>query len=135
MSAAPAVVRVGDVLVAAMHEDIDDEAALALVGAVGERVTADAVRSVVLDLSAAHFVDSFICRVVSDIAATARLLGARVAVVGMRPAVAITLVELGLTLDGVLTARDVDEGRIALREAADPRGGEAGRADRGRRSG
>ena len=135
MSAAPAVVRVGDTLVAAMHEDIDDEAALALVTAVGERVVADAVRSVILDVSAAHFVDSFICRVVSDIAATARLLGARVAVVGMRPAVAITLVELGLTLDGVVTARDVDEGRLALADDPPARGEGGARADRDRWSG
>lgn len=132
MSAVPAVVRVGDTLVAALHEDIDDAAALALAETICDRVAAEAIPAVVLDVSAAHFVDSFICRVVSDIAAMARLLGARVAVVGMRPAVAITLVELGLTLDGVVTARDVDDGRAALTELRRPSRREGRRADRGR---
>lgn len=114
------MVRVGDTLVAALHEDIDDAAALVLGETICDRVTAERIPAVILDVSAAHFVDSFICRVISDIAAMARLLGARVAVVGMRPAVAITLVELGLTLDGVITARNVDEGRAALADLRRP---------------
>lgn len=85
MSAVPAVVRVGDTLVAALHEDIDDAAALALAETICDRVAAEAIPAVVLDVSAAHFVDSFICRVVSDIAAMARLLGARVAGRGHAP--------------------------------------------------
>lgn len=133
MSTVPTVVRVGDTLVAALSEDIDDEAAMELGRTICERVEADGVPAVVLDISAAHFVDSFICRVVSDIAAMGRLLGAQVAVVGMRPAVAITLVELGLTLDGVVTARNVDEGRDALAAAAAGGRGEVRRGDRGRR--
>lgn len=115
MTAVP-VVRIGNMLVAAMQEDIDDESALRLSDDVSTLVAAHGSRTVLLDISAAQFVDSFICRVVADIAAICRLLGAQVAVVGMRPAVAITLVELGLTLEGVTTALTVDDAVAALRE-------------------
>ncbi len=115
MTAVP-VVRIGDMLVAAMQEDIDDESALRLSEDISQLVAAHGSRAVLLDISAAQFVDSFICRVVADIAAICRLLGARVAVVGMRPAVAITLVELGLTLEGVTTALTVDDAVAALDE-------------------
>lgn len=108
------VVHVGDVLVAAMQEDIDDESALLLSEEIARRVAGEGSRTVLLDLSAAQFVDSFICRVVADIAAVCGLLGAKVAVVGMQPAVAITLVELGLTLDGVTTALTVEDALAAL---------------------
>lgn len=115
MTAVP-VVRIGDMLVAAMQEDIDDESALRLSDDISHLVAAHGSQAVLLDISAAQFVDSFICRVVADIAAICRLLGAQVAVVGMRPAVAITLVELGLTLEGVTTALTVDDAVAALRE-------------------
>lgn len=115
MTAVP-VVRIGEMLVAAMQEDIDDETALRLSDDISRLVAVHGSRTVLLDISAAQFVDSFICRVVADIAAICRLLGAQVAVVGMRPAVAITLVELGLTLEGVTTALTVDDAVAALRE-------------------
>lgn len=114
MTAVP-VVRIGDMLVAAMQEDIDDENALRLSDDISRLVAAHGSRKVLLDISAAQFVDSFICRVVADVAAVCRLLGAQVAVVGMRPVVASTLVELGLTLEGVTTALTVDDAVAALR--------------------
>jgi rsbT antagonist protein RsbS len=128
----------GDMLMAAMQEDIDDESALQLSDDIAQRVALHGSRSVLLDISAAQFVDSFICRVVVDIAAICGLLGAKVAVVGMRPAVAITLVELGLTLDGVTTALTVDDAVTALSRPTSGAGllehrqGNAGRAPGGR---
>lgn len=133
MSPVP-VVRIGDILVAAVGGDIDDDAALALQQAVARSVAEQRLRAVVVDVSGADFVDSFISRVLSDIAATSRLLGARVAVVGMRPAVAITLVELGLQLEGVVTALTVEDGRarlaLAEQDEAEGRGAARGRPRR-----
>ena len=118
MSTIP-IVRVGEMFVVALQEDIDDESALALSGEISQKVSRLGARMVLLDVSAAEFVDSFICRVVADIGAICRLLGARVAVVGMRPAVAITLVELGLSLEGVVTALTIDDAMLALSDDAE----------------
>jgi rsbT antagonist protein RsbS len=112
------VVRIRDALVAAMQEDIDDQGALELADRLATEVARHSARVVLLDVSAAEFVDSFISRVIADIAGVCRLLGAQVAVVGMRPAVAITLVELGLTLEGVHTALTIDDALIALEDGA-----------------
>jgi rsbT antagonist protein RsbS len=115
MTAVP-VVRVRDALVAAMQEDIDDRTALELADRLAGEVASQGARVVLLDVSAAQVVDSFISRVIVDIAKVCRLLGAEVTVVGMRPAVAITLVELGLSLEGVRTALTIDDAMIALGE-------------------
>lgn len=131
MSGVP-VVRIGDTLVAAVGGDIDDDEALRLQQVIAESITAQRLGSVVVDVSGADFVDSFVSRVLSDIAATSRLLGARVAVVGMRPAVAITLVELGLELDGVVTALTIDDGRARLAALADEDEAEGRGTGRGR---
>lgn len=131
MTAVP-VVRIGDMLVAAMQEDIDDETALRLSDDISRLVAVHRSRAVLLDISAAQFVDSFICRVVADVAAVCRLLGAQVAVVGMRPAVAITLIELGLTLEGVTTALTVDDAVAALRNTESGRQHGAGGTRGGR---
>ena len=117
MTAVP-VVRFRDVAVAAMQEDIDDRSALALADRLAQEVAGNGARTVLVDVSAAQIVDSFISRVIVDIARVCRLLGARVAVVGMRPAVAITLVELGLTLEGVRTALTIDDALDALEDGA-----------------
>lgn len=117
MTAVP-VVRFRDVVVAAMQEDIDDSGALALADRLAREVADDGARVVLVDVSAAQVVDSFISRVIVDIARVCRLLGAQVAVVGVRPAVAITLVELGLTLEGVRTALTIDDAMDALGEGA-----------------
>lgn len=115
MTAVP-VVRIRDALVAALQEDIDDQSALELADRLAREVTSHGARLVLLDVSAAQFVDSFISRVISDIAKVCRLLGAQVTVVGIRPAVAVTLVELGLTLQGVATALTIDDAMRALEE-------------------
>lgn len=117
MTAVP-VVRIRGALVAAMQEDIDDRSALDLADRLAGEVATHGARMVLLDVSAAQVVDSFISRVIVDIARVCRLLGAQVAVVGMRPAVAITLVELGLTLEGVRTALTIDDAMDALEEGA-----------------
>jgi rsbT antagonist protein RsbS len=108
------VVRIGNALVAAMQEDIEDRSALELADRLAKEVATNRAAMVLLDVSAAQIVDSFISRVIVDIARVCRLLGAQVTVVGMRPAVAITLVELGLTLDGVRTALTIDDAMKAL---------------------
>ena len=123
MTAVP-VVRIGNALVAAMQEDIEDRSALELADRLASEVAENGATMVLLDLSAAQVVDSFISRVIVDIARVCRLLGSRVTVVGMRPAVAITLVELGLTLDGVSTALTIDDAMTALEDGA---GGDAWR--------
>ena len=117
MTAVP-VVRIRNALVAAMQEDIEDRGALELADRLASEVAENGATMVLLDLSAAQVVDSFISRVIVDIARVCRLLGAQVTVVGMRPAVAITLVELGLTLDGVSTALTIDDAMIALEDGA-----------------
>jgi rsbT antagonist protein RsbS len=119
------VVRFRDALVAAVQEDIDDQTALELADRLAGEVAAHGARMVLLDVSAAQFVDSFISRVISDIAKVCQLLGAEVTVVGIRPAVAITLVELGLTLEGVRTALTIDDAMAATGEGsgADGRAG------------
>jgi len=117
VSAVP-VVRMRDALIAAMQEDIDDQSALELADRLAVEVSKHGARIVLLDVSAAQVVDSFISRVIVDIARVCRLLGAQVTVVGIRPAVAITLVELGLSLDGVRTALTIDDALTALGEGA-----------------
>jgi len=112
------VVRIRGALVAAMQEDIDDHGALELADRLADAVARHGATTVLLDVSAAQVVDSFISRVIVDIARVCRLLGAQVAVVGIRPAVAITLVELGLTLEGVRTALTIDDAMNALEEGA-----------------
>jgi len=112
------IVQVGSVLVATLGDELDDESALGLQTDIGERVVRSRGAGVLLDISALDIVDSFICRVLGDTAKVVRVLGAEVAIVGMRPAVAITLVELGLPLDGVTTALTLDAGMAALTRIA-----------------
>ncbi len=117
MSAVP-VVRMRNTLVAALQEDIDDRDALELADRLAKEVATHGAAAVLLDVSAAEVVDSFISRVIVDIANVCRLLGAQVAVVGIRPAVAITLIELGLTLQGVRTALTIDDAMVLIRDGA-----------------
>ena len=116
------MVEVGGVLVAALGDELDDAEALAFQHDVAARVVRERVRGVLLDISALEVVDSFISKVIGDTASVVRVLGARVAVVGMRPAVAITLVELGLPLAGVTTALTLDHGMRALTPPGDGAG-------------
>jgi rsbT antagonist protein RsbS len=104
------MVFIGDMLVATLGDELDDKAALDLQRDVADRVVADRAAAVLLDISALDIVDSFICKVLGETAAIVGILGAKVAIVGMRPAVAITLVELGLPLTGIPTAMTLDQG-------------------------
>lgn len=121
MSRVP-IVSIGDVLVATVLEELRDSDALELQGALASKLERAGARGVLLDLSVVETVDSFLGRVLSEIAATARLLGAATVVVGIQPAVAITLVELGLELKGVRTARSSEQGLARLRWQLDGRG-------------
>lgn len=120
------ILRVGDLLLVSIQVDMHDRLALALQDDLSERIVRSGARGVLIDISALEIVDSFIGRVLGNIAAISRVLDAETVVVGMQPAVAITLVELGLSLPGIRTALDVDRGMALLRAslgdapAADP---------------
>jgi rsbT antagonist protein RsbS len=103
------VLKIGDILLVSIQIDLDDQTALQLQEDLSDRIVQTGAHGVVIDISALEIVDSFIGRMLSTIAAVSRVLDAETVVVGMRPAVAITLVELGLSLDGVRTALNVDK--------------------------
>ncbi len=109
------LIHIGEALVATVQEGLRDQGALGLQQHLSERLVHTGARGVLLDLSVAETVDSFLGRLLGDIAAGARLLGAHTVVVGIQPAVAITLVELGLELRGVYTALTVEKGLARLR--------------------
>lgn len=104
------ILRIGDVLLVSIQVDLQDHTAVALQDDLSERIVATGAKGVLIDISGLEIVDSFIGRMISTTAAVSRVLDAETVVVGMQPAVAITLVELGLTLSGVRTALDVDRG-------------------------
>ncbi|MCX4703512.1 STAS domain-containing protein [Streptomyces sp. NBC_01373] len=113
------VLRLGDVLLVTLQGDLHDSTAQQLQQDIGETVAGTGVRGVVIDISGVEIVDSFLGRVLAEIAAQASLLAARTVVAGMRPAVAITLVELGLTLPGLRTALSA-EAAMDLLAGSDP---------------
>ncbi|HEY6434251.1 MAG TPA: STAS domain-containing protein [Acetobacteraceae bacterium] len=113
------ILRIGDCLLVSIQVDMHDRLAMQLQDDLTQRIVADRVHGVMIDISALEIVDSFIGRMLNNIAAMSRVLDAVTVVVGMRPAVAITLVELGLTLHGVRTALDVDKGLAMIRELID----------------
>jgi rsbT antagonist protein RsbS len=124
------ILKMGPFLLIMIQVDMDDRLALTLQNDLTDRIVATGARGVLIDISSLEIVDSFIGRMFSTIAAMARVLDAETVVVGMRPAVAITLVELGLTLPGVRTALDVDMGMALLRAALGP--GSLAESDDGR---
>ena len=109
------ILKVGRVLVVPIQVDMDDATVLQLQDSILNELERTGARGVLIDISLLEMVDSFIGRMLSDIAAMARIMDARTVVVGMQPAVAITLVELGLELGGVDTVLNVDEGIKLLR--------------------
>ncbi|GLZ43453.1 STAS domain-containing protein [Actinokineospora sp. NBRC 105648] len=110
------ILKIGDVLLASIQIDLQDRDVLALQEDLAERISETGAHGVILDITAVDIVDSFIGRMFATIAATSRLFDAHTVVVGMRPAVAITLVELGLTLGEVRTALDLEKGLAILAE-------------------
>ncbi|HSD11833.1 MAG TPA: STAS domain-containing protein [Candidatus Binatia bacterium] len=109
------ILRMGDCLLVTIQVDMHDRLAMTLQEDLTERIAATRARGVLIDISTLEVVDSFIGRVLGNIAAMSRVLDANTVVVGMRPAVAITLVELGLSLPGVRTALDVEKGMELIR--------------------
>jgi rsbT antagonist protein RsbS len=109
------ILKVGRVLVVPIQVDMDDATVMHLQERILGELERTGARGVLIDISLLEMVDSFIGRVLSDLAAMARIMDARTVVVGMKPAVAITLVELGLELRGVDTVLNVDEGIRLLR--------------------
>src|ERR1700758_3417254 len=107
----------GEFLLVTIQVDMHDRLAMALQDDLTKAISQTDARGVLIDISTLEIVDSFIGRMLSNIAAMSRVLDAETVVVGMRPAVAITLVELGLSLPGVRTALNVDAGMELLRKA------------------
>ena len=108
------IIRIGDVLIATVQDELYDHDALQLQEDLGQFLERGVARGVMLDFSTVATVDSFLARLIGTIAAASRLLGAETVVVGLQPAVAVTLVELGLTLPGVHTALNAEKGLALL---------------------
>src|SRR4051812_25994101 len=113
------ILKVGRVLIVPIQVDMDDNMVIHLQERILSELERTGARGVLIDISLLEMVDSFIGRMLSDIAAMARIMDARTVVVGMQPAVAITLVELGLELNGVETVLNVDAGFRLLRSEFD----------------
>ena len=116
------ILRLGDCLLVSIQVDMHDQLALTLQDDLTQKIVATRARAVLIDISALEMVDSFMGRMLGNIASMSRILDAQTVVVGMRPAVAITLVELGLQLPGIRTALNVDAGLELLRSAVDRTG-------------
>jgi len=130
------ILKMGGSLLVSIQVDMHDQLALTLQDDLTTRIADTGAHGVLIDISTVEVVDSFIGRMIANIAAMAGVLDARTVLVGMQPAVAITLVELGLTLPGVRTALNVERGMALLQAevralAADRRPGE-GDGDAGR---
>ena len=113
------ILKLGDALLVTIQVDMHDRLAMALQDDLSTKIVATRARGVLIDISGLEIVDSFMGRMLDDIAAVSRMLDADTVVVGMRPAVAITLVELGLSLTGVKTALNVERGMGLIRNRLD----------------
>ncbi len=109
------ILKMGDHLLVTIQVDMHDQLALALQDDLTAQISRTGAKGVLIDISSLDVVDSFIGRMIGSIAMMSRLMDAETVVVGMQPSVAITLVELGLTLPGVRTALDVERGMALLR--------------------
>ena len=120
------ILKMGDYLLVTIQVDMHDRLAMTLQDDLTAKIVSARARGVLIDISALEVVDSFIGRMLGDIAGMSRVLDAETVVVGMRPAVAITLVELGLSLPGVRTALNVERGMDVLRTRLKERREDAG---------
>jgi rsbT antagonist protein RsbS len=118
----------GEFLLVSIQVDMHDRLAMTLQEDLTRRIVQDHAHGVLIDISSLDVVDSFIGRMLGHIASMSRILDAETVVVGMRPAVAITLVELGLSLPGIRTALNVEKGMDMLRQASDRKHLESGEA-------
>ena len=116
------ILRMGSLLLVTIQVDMHDQLAITLQDDLTSRISKERSKGVLLDISALEMVDSFIGRMIANLSRMSRILDARTVVVGMRPAVAITLVELGLSLAGVETALDVERGMRRLRASVEESG-------------
>ena len=114
------ILRMGEFLLVTIQVDMHDRLALSLQDDLTNRIVDTGARGVLIDISTLEMVDSFIGRMLGNIASMSRILDAQTVVVGMQPAVAITLVELGLSLHGVRTALNVERGMELLKSALTP---------------
>ena len=108
------ILQMGDFLLVTIQVDMHDQLALTLQDDLPERISRTSARGVLIDISALDMVDSFIGRMIGTISGLSKIMDAETVLVGMQPAVAITLVELGLTLPGVSTALNVERGMKLL---------------------
>lgn len=113
------ILKMGRFLLVTIQVDMHDQLVVALQDDLTDRIARTRARGVLIDISALEIVDSFIGRMLANIAAMSRVLDAQTVVVGMQPAVAITLVELGLSLPGVRTALNVERGMDLLRRTGE----------------
>ncbi len=120
------ILRMGEFLLVTIQVDMHDQLALKLQDELTATIQKFASKGVLIDISTLEMVDSFIGRMVADISGMSRILGAETILVGMQPAVAITLVELGLSLPGVATALNVERGMALLRKKMDADGSDVG---------
>lgn len=111
------ILRMGEFLLVTIQVDMHDRLAMTLQEDLTMRISETGARGVLIDISSLEIVDSFIGRMLGNIAAMSRVLDAQTVVVGMQPAVAITLVELGMSLPGVRTALNVDAGMELLKQS------------------
>ncbi len=116
------ILRMGEFLLVTIQIDMHDQLALKLQDDLSNAIQRHASKGVLIDISSLEMVDSFIGRMVADISGMGKILGAETILVGMQPAVAITLVELGLSLPGVATALNVERGMTLLRQKIDADG-------------
>ena len=116
------ILRMGDTLLVTIQIDMQDQTALTLQDDLSAQIAKTGASGVMIDISALEIVDSFVGRTLTTISSIANILSASTVVVGMQPAVAITLVELGLSLDGVRTALNVERGLALLRSAREEHG-------------
>jgi rsbT antagonist protein RsbS len=116
------ILKMGEILLVTIQVDMHDRIAAALEEDLTARIAQTGARGVLIDISSLEIVDSFIGRMLDNIAGVSRMLDAETVVCGMRPAVAITLVELGLSLSGVKTALNVERGMDLIRKRLDSDG-------------
>jgi rsbT antagonist protein RsbS len=114
------ILKMGEFLVVSIQEEMHDRLARTLQEELSDRVYATSAKGVLIDISTVQIVDSFIGRMIANIAGISGIMDARTVITGMQPAVAITLVEMGIVLPGVLTALNIEEGMKLLAKPTEP---------------